>query len=70
MRARTGNRRKWGSGMSVFPEIAAYSSLFISGSAVMFSKYRGSHLFWHSYCLGDTNFFPLRERTLASSYGD
>ena len=43
---------------------------FLTGSAVMFSKYRASRLLRHLRRLGDANSFLLREHTLASSYGD
>jgi len=43
---------------------------FLTGWAVMFSKYRASRLLRHLRRLGDANSFFLREHTLASSYGD
>jgi hypothetical protein len=44
------------------------ATYFLTGSAVIFGKYRASRLLWHLHRLGDANSFLLREHTLASSY--
>lgn len=43
---------------------------FLTGSAVMFSKYRSSRPFLHLRRPSDANSFFGREHTLASGYGD
>jgi hypothetical protein len=43
---------------------------FLTGSAVMFSKYCTSRLLRHLRRLDDANSFLMCEHTLASSYGD
>ena len=49
------------------PHTAIY---FLTGPAVMLSKYSASRLLRHLRPVSDANSFLLREHTLASGYGD
>lgn len=59
-----------GRARSFSPRPSRTAIYFLTGSAVMISKYRAGRLLRHLRRLGDANSFLLREHTLASSYGD